>query len=164
MRIVAIALMVFLYCSPALAFCTDGIDCYCDRVAGGDLNDTLILLCEDWESPNYYLGTSTDFSATSTTDRGNLAEFVAAGKWPGSVNSGHPQGGQPSGTPYKGPQCVDAGHGCSGIKEFCSAAQGTDAGITTTGGGDDGINCWGSSSEDMNISAYVDIQRDSNED
>jgi len=33
------------------ASCTKGVDCYCDRVQGGDLNDTALLVCEDWEAP-----------------------------------------------------------------------------------------------------------------
>ena len=36
------------------ASCTDGTDCYCDRVNGGDLNDPNLLFCEDWEAPTLY--------------------------------------------------------------------------------------------------------------
>ena len=37
------------------ASCTDGTDCYCDLVAsGGDLEDTSLLFCEDYEDPAYH--------------------------------------------------------------------------------------------------------------
>ena len=31
--------------------CTKGVNCYCDKVRGGSLNDPSILVCEDWEAP-----------------------------------------------------------------------------------------------------------------
>jgi hypothetical protein len=31
--------------------CTPGIDCYCDKVRGGSLNDPQLLFCEDFEAP-----------------------------------------------------------------------------------------------------------------
>jgi hypothetical protein len=31
--------------------CTRGVNCYCDRVKGGDLNDPALLVCEDFEAP-----------------------------------------------------------------------------------------------------------------
>ena len=36
--------------SHAARPCTDGVDCYCDRVSGGDLNDPGLIFCEDWEA------------------------------------------------------------------------------------------------------------------
>jgi len=36
--------------APPSAPCTDGVDCYCDRVQGGDLNDPNVVLCEDFEA------------------------------------------------------------------------------------------------------------------
>src|SRR5215467_14392318 len=34
--------------------CTRGTNCYCDRVKGGDLNDSSLLLCEDFEAPTLH--------------------------------------------------------------------------------------------------------------
>ncbi len=36
------------------AACTPGTDCYCDKVKGGSLNDTVLLFCEDFEAPSLY--------------------------------------------------------------------------------------------------------------
>ena len=47
-----IGLLIFVLSNgPAAAgSCTDGVDCYCDRVQGGDLKDPNLLLCEDFEA------------------------------------------------------------------------------------------------------------------
>jgi hypothetical protein len=37
--------------SAAAASCTKGVNCYCDRVQSGDLRDTALLFCEDFEAP-----------------------------------------------------------------------------------------------------------------
>src|SRR5262245_22345769 len=37
--------------SGEAASCTKGVNCYCDRVKGGDLNDPALLMCEDFEAP-----------------------------------------------------------------------------------------------------------------
>lgn len=36
------------------ASCTSGVNCYCDKVKGGSLNDPLLLFCEDFEAPSLY--------------------------------------------------------------------------------------------------------------
>jgi hypothetical protein len=37
--------------------CTPGVDCYCDKVRGGGLNDPQLLFCEDFEAPTLYQNT-----------------------------------------------------------------------------------------------------------
>jgi len=152
-----------LWASPAFSACTDGVDCYCDRVIGGDLNDTLLLMCEDWEHPGFYAG-SPNAVATAVDNRGDISQIRLI--YANGVGSSLIQDLEPAGTPYTGPQCVDPDpkFGCVATNEYCSAAQGTEASITTTGGGDDGINCWGSATTDVNARAFIDIQSPVNED
>jgi hypothetical protein len=37
--------------------CTPGVDCYCDKVRGGSLDDPQLLFCEDFEAPTLYQNT-----------------------------------------------------------------------------------------------------------
>ena len=157
MRIVlASALLVWLWCAPAFAACTDGVDCYCDRVDGGDLNDTLLLMCEDFENPGYYSG-SPNFAASTGSLRGEISAWALTHQ--NGVGSALWSPGDPTGTPYVGPQCATAQQVCVGLKEYCSAAQGTEVGVTGDGGG---VNCWGSASFDANDLAYADMQKTAN--
>ncbi len=46
-----LSLIILALPYPAAANpCTDGVDCYCDRVQGGELNDPDLLVCEDFEA------------------------------------------------------------------------------------------------------------------
>jgi hypothetical protein len=48
----SISLFVLLMPVAAMAAaCTPGTNCYCDRVRSGDLKDTGLLMCEDYEAP-----------------------------------------------------------------------------------------------------------------
>jgi hypothetical protein len=55
--LLAAALGILLPAAVMAAPCTPGTDCYCDRVKGGDLNDTSLLMCEDFEAPTLYQST-----------------------------------------------------------------------------------------------------------
>ena len=53
----ALLLVPLLPARASAASCTDGVDCYCDLVApGGPLEDTSLLMCEDFE----FIGLTTD--------------------------------------------------------------------------------------------------------
>lgn len=55
--------------------CTDGVDCYCDRVQGGDLHDSSLLMCEDFEAPTLHPANA----AEAQTYEGNGAPLF--GPW-----------------------------------------------------------------------------------
>lgn len=44
-----VALVIWIPCQSVAAPCTDGVDCYCDRIA-----DPLLAKCEDWEERSWY--------------------------------------------------------------------------------------------------------------
>ena len=166
MRNLLIVFLALFYCSPAVAACTDGTDCYCDLTAPGSgdaLADASQVYCRDFDAAGLYLNPGSNNWAsikgiTHTCNRGSDSEWQNAY-------------GQPvqriwdetdPASAYTGCVCdVNSGFTqCVGAIEYCSAAQGTDAGI----GGDSGTgaNCWGSASYDANAEARIDIQDVSN--
>jgi hypothetical protein len=102
-----LALLLVVAAAPfaEAAPCTAGVDCYCDRVAGGDLNDPLLLVCEDFDSPAYYqdvgLGTNGGVSTANRVGGPGAAQYsksstVANGSWwsgNGSTNNRNRGGG-----------------------------------------------------------------------
>lgn len=53
--LLVLLLIPFLPGSSEAAPCTPGVDCYCDRVKGGNLNDPNVLVCEDFDADAYHL-------------------------------------------------------------------------------------------------------------
>lgn len=100
---------------PSLALsatCTKGTDCYCDRVQGGDLNDTSLLFCEDFEAPTMRTNTGVGngapyygpwYDATGQTgNRGNNSYWNK--KYGNGVSSFLWASGEPS-SPTVGSAC-----------------------------------------------------------
>ncbi len=127
--------------ASAFGACTDGVDCYCDTVSDPDL-----ILCEDFESPDYYENTSNDWA---TAPGGQPGYRGGASRWLANYNS---SGGKVSWTngnpasPQVGSTCTE---GTCGPKEYCSDSQSLV--VLGTAGSD----CW-----DGNDGSGIDIQRD----
>lgn len=122
--------------------CTDGVDCLCDTL----VTSSTLLLCQDWESNDWYTDTTASWrrGSGSPHNRGSDSRWV--------LNYGNADGNLfvlGDGTPYLGTECGYGSPGCTGNPEYCSAAQGalTGAGIA---------DCWGPNS---NSKARIDIQR-----
>ncbi len=127
--------------------CTDGVDCYCDTVSDGSL-----LLCEDFENPDYYLNTANSIIAGTGSgvnhNRGEASTWYSIygqPSWDGYFSSSDP-------TPTLGSACgsnVNEATGvCAGVLTYCSAAQGALNGA--------GLDCWG---PDINDKSQVWFQR-----
>jgi len=56
--VLLVGLSLFLPDVVMAAPCTRGVDCYCDKVRGGTLNDPALLFCEDFEAPSLYQNVS----------------------------------------------------------------------------------------------------------
>lgn len=127
--------------------CTDGIDCYCDRVQDPEdpLYDPLLLDCMDFEETALYTGGS----APWYSDSGHTGNRGAGSYWNLNWTGGNANLGfrNTDPTPYLGPACNFTD--CSGIKEYCSSAQGA---LTAAGVAD----CWGPGA---NSGSCIDIQR-----
>ena len=130
--------------------CTKGVNCYCDKVApGGSLADPLLLWCEDWDNPDYYLNTANNWVASSAngpsgvTNRGNISRFSQV--YGNGVGQGLWSQGQPA-NPRIGTTC---GFGlCVGQKVYCGTAQGN----LVDG---QGADCWGPGG---NAGSFIHIQ------
>ena len=143
-----IGLALLIYSSVGLlgastasaATCTDGVDCYCDTVS-----DSKLLLCEDFESPDYYENSSADWVTTGggSTNRGDKSRWASL--YGNGISSSLFKSSDA--TPRIGPSC---GYPyCTGMREYCSTAQGN----LVDGKGAD---CWGPG---VNSSAMLDFQR-----
>lgn len=124
--------------------CTDGESCLCDTLV---VSGSTILLCEDWENAGFYEDASNSWrrGSGSPHDRGVDSEWrVKYGNADGNLWT---SGSEPF-SPYLGNACGYSS-GCTGTKEYCSAAQGA-----LTGAGVE--DCWGPGTND---GARVDIQR-----
>lgn len=130
---------------PVAGACTDGVDCYCDRVNGGDLDDPVLLGCEDFENDDYYLFTSNSPIAGSESpyDRGSLSRWKL--EYGNPSNKGNVRGDDPA--PYLGTACGKTL--CSGHRTYCGPVQGA---LTPAGVAD----CWGPG---INTNAQLWIQR-----
>jgi hypothetical protein len=104
------------------AACIKGVNCYCDRVEGGDLNDTAVLLCEDFEAPTLlsssgvgngapYFGPWYDATGLSG-DRGHNSYWNQ--KYNNGVSQNTWNNGEPGGTPTFGANCTFSP--CTGMK------------------------------------------------
>ena len=137
--------------SASGASCTDGVDCLCDTI----VTSNTLLACEDFEFVNYYEDGEGDWSDGELLgafwDRGGDSEWTNTH---GFGSSGLFVWAD--GVPTLGSRCEfgtgspGGFSGCTGNKEWCSAAQGA---LTPAGGAD----CWGPGS---NTGARIDIQRD----
>lgn len=114
--------------------CTDGVDCYCDRVtdSGDPIYDASLLFCEDFENDDYYLNTANSMVAGSGSpyNRGIDSTWYAIYGQPsfkGNLTNADP-------TPDIGTACGQSV--CAGTRTYCSAAQGA---LTPAGTAD----CWG---------------------
>lgn len=127
--------------SAAAASCTDGIDCYCDRV-----NDASLVLCEDFESRDYYENTAQDWVTPQSGwagDRGLGSRWVSNY---GSSGASYWTSGNPA-SPKVGSVCSPSGQVC-GAKEYCSPSQSSLVlGFASN-------DCW-----DGNSGAAIDVQR-----
>jgi hypothetical protein len=135
----ALALVGLAVGVASAAPCTKGVNCYCDRVQGGDLNDSALLWCEDWDSPQYYSPSANPnwvqgaVYGQSGWNRGSISRFalnygngVNGFLWPdGSPTS--PAIGQSCNLPGATPPAF-----CVGTLEWCSTGQ----------GGAFGRHCW----------------------
>lgn len=128
---------------PVAGACTDGVDCLCDTVNPS----STLLFCEDFESVALY----------ENVEDGWIDGEDLSGNWNRGGDSywenrfGNGDGGMfvsTDGAPTLGTACAFSAPGCTGQKEWCSAAQGTLAGV--------GLDCWGPNS---NTNARIDIQR-----
>lgn len=132
--------------------CTDGVDCYCDLASGhgplgtsDPLYDPLLLDCMDFEEAALYTGaTSPWYSDTGATGNRGFGSWWNQHWTGGNANLGF-RNTDPS--PYLGPACAFGQ--CTGMKEYCSAAQGA---LTAAGVAD----CWGPG---VNSGSCIDIQR-----
>lgn len=126
--------------SASAATCTDGVNCYCDTVS-----DTKLLMCEDFEAKDYYENTSADWAATASGS-GNRGDQSRWGSLYGNGGSGSLfRSSDPS--PRIAPSCGYPD--CTGMREYCSTAQGN----VVDGRGAD---CWGPGA---NNNAHLDVQR-----
>lgn len=129
--------------------CTDGVDCYCDRVAdpGDPLYDPIALLCEDFESADYYENTANSWAASPPgfdIFRGGNSRWGLTYGPPGAAwwSSGQPP------LPVRiGFQCGATPPQVCNYKEYCSEQQGNLA-------DGNGRDCW-----QGNDTAGIDIQR-----
>lgn len=132
--------------------CTDGADCFCDNRA----SDPLFLDCEDFEQSTFYVGGANDWSDGQDAG-GGLWNRGADSAWTTKYGNGayetlfkYADGSPTIGTRCSyGPGSPGGGDGCSGNREYCSAAQGA---LTSAGGAD----CWG---PNVNAKACMDMQR-----
>lgn len=129
--------------------CTDGTDCICDTISPA----SPLLLCEDWEAAGYYENNSNSWIAGAILDgawnRGGSSDWVDR-----YGNGDHGFFRYGDGVPTLGTRCAfgSGGNtsysGCSGMREYCSAAQGALAGA--------GSDCWGPGS---NSASSLDVQQ-----
>jgi hypothetical protein len=72
--------------------CTKGVDCYCDRVQGGNLNDPQVLLCEDFEAPTLRastpVGGGAPYWGPPFDDTGQTNNRGVNGYWQRKYNNG----------------------------------------------------------------------------
>ena len=130
------------------ATCTKGVNCYCDRVQGGDLNDPLLLRCEDWDHNDWYLdGPAAWYVGDANPpnhNRGNLSKWkVTYGQGAGCLVPNNTPA-----SPRKGQTCDVPGFlFCTGGTEYTSLHQGN---AIDSGGRD----AWGPG---VNTTACVDM-------
>jgi hypothetical protein len=78
-RLIGIILLVGVVAMPGVAVavgdCTDGVDCYCDRVKNPSdpLYDPQLARCLDWEDPEYYSGDASRAPSGQPGFRGGAA-------------------------------------------------------------------------------------------
>lgn len=106
--------LVVLPVRPANAgTCTDGVDCYCDKVEGGVNNDPKVVLCEDFEASTLHDDVGTGGGSPRFgpwyDDAGYTGARGANSHWSktyGSVVGNCAwSSGQPGGTPTVGRNC-----------------------------------------------------------
>lgn len=126
--------------------CTDGVDCFCDRVSdpGDPLYDPSLLFCEDFEDSQFYTDTSPNWVLGSGSPYNRGLNSLWLTRYGGNADLG-PRSSDPS--PYIGTACGLSR--CSGIREYCSEQQGL---LTSAGLAD----CWGPGA---NSGSCIDIQR-----
>lgn len=133
----ALALVLIVAGVVEATSCTKGTNCYCDRVQGGDLNDTSILFCEDFEAPTLDCGGADAPSCASRASNGGPYWGGPVAHTPSVASLSNDRGGNsywarkflngvgsvswvfpaPSATPTYGVQCNPGGSGiCYGTK------------------------------------------------
>lgn len=137
--------------------CTDGVDCLCDTIS----TTSTKVFCEDFENIDYYEGGVGDWSDTDPGP-GGLNDRGKGSAWQQRFGAGVEGGlyNYADGVPNIGSRCdygatapVPPGSdyaGCSGQREWCSAAQGA---LTSHGTSD----CWGPFPDPDGV--FIDIQR-----
>ncbi len=101
------------------ASCTDGVDCYCDRVknSGATSYDSSLLFCEDYEDPAYHDDVAGAWYASPPQQagfRGGASRWMQVYRATGAGNWSQ---SQPSGTVLRGSTCA---YGTCGPAEWRS--------------------------------------------